>query len=708
MSDYTQEIAQQLALKPRSVANTIALLSEGGTVPFIARYRKEMTQSLDEVQIGRIRDAFDQHRELEKRKGAICESLSKRDLLSEQLERKVVASTTMTELEDIYLPYKPKRRTRAAIARQKGLEPLANAILKGGGIEELARSCVSEKYGVASSEDALAGARDIVAEHVSENETVRKLLRKIFDRDGMVTSRVVEKKRDEAEKFRDYFDWQEPVSGLAGHRLLALLRGEELKYLQLSFRPEPERAIPQVRSHFFGRRGHNEQLGLAIEDGYHRLLAPSLENELRRRLKIEADREAIAVFSKNLQELLLASPFGQKRVMALDPGYRTGAKLVCLDEMGELLHHETLYPLLGDRRAREAAESIRRLAVKYLVEAVCIGNGTGGRETEAFVRDLQLGENIHVGLVNEDGASIYSASESARREFSSHDLTVRGSVSIGRRFQDPLAELVKIDPKSIGVGQYQHDVNQSELQKGLEDVVSSCVNRVGVEVNSASVELLSHVAGLGPTLAENIVAYRREHGMLKSRQELLKVKRLGAKSFEQCSGFLRVGASANPLDNSGVHPERYLLVKKMAADLGVDVAALLHDRKSRDRIRLDNYVGGDIGMETLTDILAELAKPGRDPREKFTPFQFDQDVATMEDLKEGMVLPAIITNVTKFGAFADMGVKQDGLIHISQMADRFVKDPAEIVTVNQQVKVRVLEVDLRRKRIALSLRLTDK
>lgn len=702
---WISSCAKDCGIGAQQIEKTIGLLEEGGTVPFIARYRKEVTGSLDEVQIELIRDSLNKHRELEKRKANILATLQERELLTGELRKKIEIADNLTCLEDIYLPFKQKRNTRAAIAREKGLEGLAKVILKGGRAEGSASSYVSQQKGVPTAEDALAGARDIAAELISENSRVRKFLRDLFERDALIVSSVIEKRREEAKKFEDYFDWQEPVTKLPGHRLLALLRGADLKLLKLSLRPERDAAQQKLSKFYTSGRKENLQLMLAIQDSYDRLLAPSLENELKKKLKKKADDEAIEVFTSNLKKLLLAPPLGQKRVMALDPGYRTGAKLVCLGEQGALLHRETVYPTHRGKSAEQAGEIIRRLVKKFEVEAICIGNGTAGRETEKFIRELGLEGAVLITLVNEDGASIYSASETARKEFPDEDITVRGAVSIGRRLQDPLAELVKIDPKSIGVGQYQHDVNQGELKKSLEQVVVHCVNHVGVELNSASEELLSFVAGLGPVLASNIINYRQENGPFTSRKELLKVPRLGAKAFEQCAGFLRLRNSNNPLDNSGVHPERYMLVHAMAVDHGLSVEDLLRSADARKRLKLRKYTDDNVGMETLADIMAELAMPGRDPRQKFSAFQFDERVHAIEDLEKGMVLPAVITNVTKFGAFADVGIKQDGLIHISQMADRFVKDPAEIVSVRDQVRVRVTEVDIERKRIGLSLRL---
>ncbi len=703
MDEMIEIIGKELGLAPQRIYQTANLLDEGGTIPFIARYRKEMTGSLDEVQISAIRDSIVKFRELEKRKSAIISSLTERNLITEELDRKISSADNLTLLEDIYLPFKPKRRTRAIIAREQGLEPLADSVMLGIVKEDEVRKYLLPEKGISTTEEALSGARDIIAEKISEDTQIRALVRRRFVKEAIVTSLVVKKNRDQAVKFKDYFDWQEPLSKIAGHRILALFRGESLKMLKLSIRPSEEKVLPELQS-IIGRKQHNQQLLLAIERSYNKLLAPSIENEIRKEVKTRADAEAIDVFAANLRELLLAPPLGQKRMMGLDPGYRTGAKLVCLDAQGLLLHKDTIYPTFGGKKAELAASLIQKLVEQFHIEAIAIGDGTAGRETEAFVRQLGLNGDIIITLVNEDGASIYSASETARNEFPHEDITVRGAVSIGRRLQDPLAELVKIDPKSIGVGQYQHDVNQAGLKLCLEEVVVSCVNSVGVEVNSASVELLSYVAGLGPVLAANIVGWRQDNGRFESRRDLLKVPRLGAKAYEQCAGFLRIRNGSNPLDVSGVHPERYKLVDRMARDNDMTVDQLLVSEVARKKIRLQDYVDDSVGMETLTDIMAELARPGRDPRKDFSQFQFDDTVHALSDVKVGMVLPAVITNVTKFGAFADFGIKENGLIHISQMADRFVKDPAEIVKVRQQVKVRVVEIDVERKRIGLSLR----
>ncbi|WP_448871733.1 Tex family protein [Desulfobulbus propionicus] len=705
MSDHAQIIAQSLRITPKQVATVAALLDDGATIPFIARYRKEATGSLDEVQLAAIRDQREGLVEFDKRKAAILTSLTERDLLDAALRTAIDTAVDLAALEDIYLPYRPKRRTRAQKARERGLEPLAQAIYAQDRRVLDPAAFVNPELEVANEQDALSGARDIIAEWISEDAGLRARLRTLFQRQAQITARVVRGKEEEGGKFRDYFDWQEPAAKIAGHRLLAMLRGEQEKILSLSFLPQENEALALLLRRAVRASGFaGDQVRLAVEDSYKRLLAPSLENELRSALKQRADQEAIAVFADNLRQLLLAAPLGPRRTLALDPGFRTGAKLVCLDGQGQLLHHTTIYPTLSAKQQQEAAQTVRRLCRQFEIEAIAIGNGTASRETEAFVRALELPPEMIITMVDESGASIYSASEVARREFPDHDLTVRGAVSIGRRLQDPLAELVKLDPKAIGVGQYQHDVNQKALKQGLDDVVISCVNRVGVEVNSASLELLTFVSGLGETLAANILGYRREQGPFTDRRQLLKVPRLGKKAFEQCAGFLRIHDGRNPLDRSGVHPERYPIVEQMAQDCGCSVAELMREPALRQRIELERYVRDDVGLPTLEDILAELGKPGRDPRRRFEAFAFAEGIEKMEDLEEGMWLPGIVTNVTKFGAFVDIGVHQDGLIHISQLADRFVKDPAEVVKVRQQVQVRVLGLDAQRKRIALSLR----
>jgi uncharacterized protein len=698
-------IARSLQIKLEQVAATVSLLADGASVPFVARYRKEATGLLDEIQIEAIRDQLALLGELDRRRESMRVSLVERKLLTDKLNAALAAATDITSLEDVYLPFRPKRRTRAMIAREKGLEPLARKIFVQDGRQVETKAFIKPKQGVQDADEALAGARDIIAEWISEDVGTRARMRKFFADKSKVISKVVKKNREQGVKFSDYFDRTEPVGRIAGHRLLAMLRGEKEKVLVLSIRPPEEQALAllykwQVKGRDFAGR----QVALAAADCYRRLLAPSLENDLRQSLKKRADREAIEVFAENLRQLLLAPPMGQKRVMALDPGFRTGAKLVCLDGQGNLLYSTTIFPTYSGRKADEARATVVDLCRQHRIEAIAIGNGTAGRETEEFVRALSLPADPIIAMVDERGASVYSASATARNEFPDHDLTVRGAVSIGRRLQDPLAELVKIDPRSIGVGQYQHDVNQLELQKCLNDVVVSCVNGVGVEVNTASAELLTFVSGVGPTLAQNIINYRNEHGPFTARSQLLKVARLGAKAFEQCAGFIRIHGAANPLDGSGVHPERYGIVERMAGDVGCPVRDIMEKEAVRQSINVVSYLDDKVGMPTLSDIMEELAKPGRDPRDDFSVFSFAHGVHSIDDLEPGMKLPGIVTNITKFGVFVDIGVHQDGLIHISQLADRFVKDPAEVVRVGQQVEPRVLDVDLKRKRIALSLR----
>ncbi len=700
---YAHQIAGHLNLRVQQVSNTLDLLSEGGTVPFIARYRKEITGSLDEVAVAAIRELHQKLVEVDKRRQTILDTLGRIGLLDETLQKQLHKAASLIELEDIYLPFRPKRKTRGLIARERGLEPLADMLLKGIRPLHLHLFHDPEK-GVATDADALAGARDIIAENISESQPTRAELRRLFHEQAIIESKVVKKNMALGQKYTDYFDWREPAAKAPGHRLLAMFRGTHEKILTLSIRPPEESALRLLKKRHLQTGPWQDEVARALEDCYQRLLAPSLENELTSDLKIRADGEAIGVFADNLRQLLLAPPLGQKRVLALDPGYRTGAKTVCLDGQGKLLDTSTIFPTHGGQKRTEARQIITQLVKKHEIEAICIGNGTAGRETEEFIRTLGLDARIIITLVNEDGASIYSASEIARSEFPDHDITVRGAISIGRRLQDPLAELVKIDPKSIGVGQYQHDVNQGELKEGLQEVVESCVNSVGVELNSASNQLLTYVSGLGPTLAGNIIAHRNSNGPFINRRELLKVPRLGPKAFEQCAGFLRIMNGNNILDASAVHPERYALVKKMANDAGVRVEDLLQSEEIRQSIDLKRYLDDSVGMPTLVDIMAELAKPDRDPRQSFEQFHFAEGLHSMSDLHEGMRLPAIITNVTQFGAFADIGIKQNGLIHISQLADRFVKDPSEVVKVGQKVEVRVLEIDQQRNRIALSMR----
>jgi uncharacterized protein len=709
MSDenHAKRIADELGIKIKQVSAAAELLEDGCTVPFIARYRKEATGSLDEVHITIIRDRLEQLMELDKRREAVLKSLEERELLTEDLGKAVVAAESMAELEDIYLPYRPKRRTRATIAREKGLEPLAELIYGQGPFDPASEALgfVDPDKGVPSVEDALAGARDIVAEKLNEDSAVRATTRRLFLEKAQVRSKVIAGKEGTGSKYQDYFDCRENISSAPGHRLLAMFRAEKEGVISLQIRPSEEEALDLLGKLVLkGRNEAARQVRLALEDGYKRLLAPSMETETRQEAKKRSDEEAIRVFAENLRELLLASPLGAKRVLALDPGFRTGAKLVCLDAQGKLLHHDTIYPVQSPRMAEQAATIVKELCLRFQIEAIAVGNGTGGRETEAFIRSLGLPKDITVVMVNESGASIYSASKAAREEFPDQDVTVRGSVSIGRRLTDPLAELVKIDPKSIGVGQYQHDVDQAALKRSLDDVVMSCVNRVGVEVNTASKELLTYVSGLGPVLAKNIVTQRDSNGPFRSRKELLKVPRLGPKAFEQAAGFLRIRDGKNPLDASAVHPESYPIVEQFARDMDCSVTDLMENDELRKKLRPENYITEKVGLATLRDIMAELAKPGRDPRDRFEAFSFAEQVTSIEDVKPGMRLPGIVTNVTKFGAFVDIGVHQDGLVHISQLADRFVKDPAEVVKPQQKVMATVLDVDVGRKRISLSLR----
>jgi uncharacterized protein len=694
------KIATSLSISENQVRKTIALLDEGATIPFISRYRKEATGSLDEVQVAAIRDLRDQYVELEKRREAILKSLQELEKLTPELEKAVRGAETLAKLEDIYLPYKPKRKTRAMAAREKGLQELANQIrLQGLKDPEV----LAAEY-LDNVEEALAGARDILAEEMMETAEAREEARNLFARKTTVKSTVAKGKKDEGIKYKDYFDWSESLAQAPSHRVLALFRGENEGILNLNLSGPDEDVLNRLERRFLtGNNACAKQVELAIQDGYKRLLMPAMETEMRAEAKKRADEEAIRVFAENIRQLLLAAPLGQKRVLALDPGFRTGCKVVCLDEQGALLANTAVYPHTGPGQAAEAAQTIQGWVKQYKVEAIAIGNGTAGRETESFVRGLKL-EGITIIMVNESGASIYSASEAARDEFPDKDVTVRGAVSIGRRLMDPLAELVKIDPKSIGVGQYQHDVDQKKLQASLDDTVISCVNSVGVELNTASKQILSYVSGLGPQLAQNIIDYRTQNGPFLKRSDLKKVTRLGEKAFEQAAAFLRIRNAKNPLDASAVHPERYEIVEKMAKDLNCKVADLLVNESLRKQIRLSQYVNAEVGMPTLTDIMEELAKPGRDPREQFEAFEFTEGVNSIKDLRVGMTLPGIVTNITNFGAFVDIGVHQDGLVHVSQLADKFVKDPNEVVKVAQKVQVRVTEVDEARKRIALSMK----
>ena len=706
--NYATTIAEQLNLGPRQVEKTIELLEQGATIPFIARYRKEVTGSLNEVQITAIRDLLVKLKELDKRREAILASINDQGKLTPELEQQILAAANMTELEDLYLPYKPKRRTRATMAIERGLEPLANELQKqySCNISQMAAKYVNPDKGVNTAEEALAGARDIIAERVSENAQARNRIRNIFRRSAQLTSKVVKNKEEEADKYESWFDWKENALRAPSHRILALFRGEEEGMLRVHVMPESDDSALEALERQFvsGHYESSEQVRLAVRDGYKRLLQPSIETEFHNLLKEKADKEAIRIFADNLRQLLLASPLGQKRILAIDPGFRTGCKTVCLDAQGQLLHNETIYPFTSVREERAAIAKLEALVEAFHIEAIAIGNGTAGRETEEVVKRCHFKGKVIAVMVSENGASVYSASEVARREFPEYDVTVRGAVSIGRRLMDPLGELVKIDPKSIGVGQYQHDVNQSLLQDSLNDVVVSCVNSVGVELNTASRELLSYVSGIGPALADKIVDYRNRQGAFSSRQELKKVERLGDKAFEQCAGFLRVRESDNPLDRSAVHPERYALVQQMATDAGATVDQLMGDKDLRQKIDINRYVTADCGLPTLQDIMKELDKPGLDPRARFEVFEFDKNISRIEDVKAGMELPGIVTNITAFGAFVDIGVHQDGLVHISQLANRRVNDPSEVVTLHQHVRVKVLDVDLRRRRISLTMK----
>ena len=707
--DYASVIAQQLNIGTRQVQKTIELLEQGATVPFVARYRKEATGNLNEVQIAAIRDILLKLKEIDKRREAIMESIEEQGKMNDELKAQLLNAMTMTELEDLYLPYKPKRKTRASIATERGLKPLAEALRKQYqcDVEQLAEPYINQEKGVATVEEALAGARDIIAEEVSEDIAARNKIRNIFRRTAMLTSKVVKAKEEEAGKFQSWFDWKENAMRAPSHRVLAMFRGEAEGLLRVKIAPEEdEPAVDALERQFVrGNYQSSEQVALAVKDSYKRLIAPSIETEFYNALKEHADNEAIKVFAENLRQLLLASPLGQKRTMAIDPGFRTGCKVVCLDAQGQLLHNETIYPFTSVREERAAVAKLEALAEAFKIEAIAIGNGTAGRETEEVVKRCRFKNKIIAVMVSESGASVYSASDVARAEFPDYDVTVRGAVSIGRRLMDPLSELVKIDPKSIGVGQYQHDVDQNKLHDSLEDVVVSCVNNVGVELNTASKELLSYVSGIGPALASKIVDYRNRNGAFHNRGELLNVERLGNKAFEQCAGFLRVRESDNPLDRSAVHPERYALVQRMAARVGASVSDLMASKELRSKINIEDFVDGDCGLPTLQDIMKELDKPGLDPRAKFEVFEFDKNVTRIEDLKEGMVLPGIVTNITAFGAFVDVGVHQDGLVHISQMANRRVNDPNEVVHLHQHVQVKVLEVDLKRHRISLTLKI---
>jgi uncharacterized protein len=705
--DHIKKISTELELQDPQVRAVASLLETGSTVPFIARYRKEATGSLDEVPITLIRNRLQQLAELDQRRAAILKSLEENGHLNDELEEKVASAPSLAALEDLYLPYRPKRRTRAMVAREKGLESLAQILWDQSGTDPQvsAADFLDPSKEVETIEDALAGARDIIAEVINEDHQARTELRKLYFAKAAIHSRVAAGKEEQGAKYRDYFDWQEAAATAPSHRILAMRRGEKEDILNLSMHPPEDAALKVLESLFL--KGHGEdtyQLKLAVKDSYRRLLSRAMETELRLATKKRADLTAIKVFSENLRELLLAPPLGAKSVMGIDPGYRTGCKTVCLDRQGNVQHNDTIFPHGSDKQRQAAAATITKLAERFNIEAIAIGNGTAGRETETFIRALRFDRPIEIVMVNESGASIYSASSVAREEFPDFDLTVRGAISIGRRLMDPLSELVKIDPKSIGVGQYQHDVDQSDLKQALDDTVISCVNSVGVDVNRASVQLLTYVSGLGPQLAGNITEYRDQNGPFTSRGSLRKVPRLGPKAFEQSAGFLRINNSKNPLDASAVHPESYHIVTKMAEDRHCEVQELIRNKQILEKIDIDRYVTSEIGLPTLKDIIAELAKPGRDPREKFETFAFASDIATIEDLKPGMKIPGIVTNVTAFGAFVDVGVHQDGLVHISELADKFVKNPADIVRVQQTVDVTVMDVDLSRSRIALSMK----
>ncbi len=702
---FPKLIADELKLALQSITNTIQLLDEGATIPFISRYRKEMTGSLDEVQIGNIKERYDKLQEIEKRKETILKTIDEQGMLTNELKQKIDSSWNSTELEDLYLPFKPKRKTRAVKARENGLEPLAKLIFKQfeQHVDEKAEGFLNDQ--VPTAEDALQGARDIIAEWVSENTTARDIVRNSFAREAMIISRVVKNKEEAGIKYKDYFDWNEPLRKCPSHRLLAMRRGEKEGFLKVEITPQSEQAVEKLDRLFVkGNTAASQQVHLAVEDAYKRLLQPGIETEFSQLSKEGADTEAIKVFTENLRQLLLASPLGEKRVMALDPGFRTGCKLVCLDAQGNLLHNETIYPHPPQSETGKAMKKVDSLVDAYKIEAIAIGNGTASRETESFIRSIRFNRDLQVFVVSEDGASIYSASKTAREEFPDFDVTVRGAVSIGRRLMDPLAELVKIDPKSIGVGQYQHDVEQSRLKASLDIVVESCVNQVGVNVNTASKHLLTYVSGLGPQLAQNIIDYRLENGPFKTRQELKKVPRLGSKAFEQCAGFMRIPDAENPLDNSAVHPESYAIVEKMAKDIKCQVNDLMGKKEIRQEIKPEKYITDKVGLPTLNDILKELEKPGRDPRQQIKVFEFAPDVTSIGHLKPGMVLPGIVSNITNFGAFVDVGVKQDGLVHISQLADRFVSDPNQVVKLHQHVMVKVVEVDETRNRIQLTMK----
>ncbi|MBN1951610.1 MAG: RNA-binding transcriptional accessory protein [Bacteroidales bacterium] len=705
MEKYLEKIAKTTQLEAGKIANVLKLLNEGATIPFISRYRKEMTGSMDEVQVAEVRDQYLKLQEIDKRRETILKTIEEQGKLTPELKNKIESAETLTELEDLYLPYKPKKKTRASVAKEKGLEPLAAILMKQKELNILSKAAEFVNKDVPDEKAALQGARDIVAEWVSENKRARDTVRYHFNKDAMISSRLLKGKEEEGIKYKDYYEFSEKLSRCPSHRLLALRRGEDEGFLKVDIAPVEEKVIESLDELFIkGYFDVSQQVKMAVADSYGRLLKPSIETEFRALSKEKADEEAIRVFAANLRQLLMASPLGEKRILAMDPGFRTGCKIVCLDAQGNLLHNEAIYPHAPQKETGKASAKISSLVQMYKIEAIAIGNGTASRETEQFIKRIRFDRDLQVFVVNEAGASIYSASKVARDEFPQYDVTVRGAVSIGRRLMDPLAELVKIEAKSIGVGQYQHDVDQGKLKKSLDEVVESCVNAVGVDLNTASMHLLNYVSGLGPQIAKNIVDYRSEHGAFSSRTSLKEVPRLGPKAFEQAAGFLRIRNGKNPLDNSAVHPESYHIVEKMAKDQGVSLSQLMDSDEVQSRIDIHSYVQGKIGLPTLKDIIQELAKPGRDPRTKAKVFEFSEGIFKIEDVKPGMVVPGIVSNITNFGAFVDIGVKQDGLVHISQLANRFVKDPNEVVQLNQHVKVKVLEVDVARKRIQLSMK----
>ncbi len=702
---FTPLIAKELNLKEKAVENTLLLFSEGATIPFISRYRKEKTGGLDEIQIAAIHDLDSKLKDIQKRKTTILSTIEEQGKLTPELKEKIEQTWVLNLLEDIYLPFKPKKRTRAEMARNKGLEPLATFLYmqQTADVEAKAKQYLNDE--VKTTTDALKGARDIIAEWINEDEKARNAIRQNFRRTAIIQSKLVKGKEEEGTKYRDYFDWSEPLKRCSSHRLLALRRAENEGILKVSIDPEEETCIERLDRLFLrSSNAASEHVKEAIRDAFKRLMKPAIETEFAQESKETADEEAIRVFTNNLRQLLLAAPLGQKRVLAIDPGYRTGCKLVCLDAQGNLMHNETIYPHAPQHQTALSAKKLTSLVEQYQIQAISIGNGTASRETESFVTGLRYDRQVQVFVVSEDGASIYSASKIAREEFPQYDVTVRGAVSIGRRLMDPLAELVKIDAKSIGVGQYQYDVNQTALKKSLDQTVENCVNQVGVNVNTASKHLLTYVSGLGPLLAQNIVNYRAEHGAFQSRRELLKVARMGEKAFEQSAGFLRIDTAKNPLDNSAVHPERYALVEQMAKDLHCTVEDLIKDKTMREKIVLNKYVTSEVGLPTLQDIVQELEKPGRDPRQQIKVFSFDPTIRTIADLKEGLVLPGIVTNITNFGCFVDVGIKENGLVHVSQLADKFITDPNEVVSIHQHVTVKVMSVDMERKRVQLTMK----